>query len=290
MPAAISAHLVPERNLRFTIAYDGARYCGWQRQTNGLAVQQVFEEAYAALTGEQIKLVVAGRTDAGVHAYGQVASGWVRAPIPVENLQFALQSRLPSDVVVREAADAAPTFHARFSAKSKRYRYVMHNSAVRWPFLANYAYWHRKPLDAELMQRGAEVLLGEHDFRSFGSDVTPAMPTRRTIHRVQFGRRSGALAFHDPAPIQPEELNATGEFLLFEIEGDGFLYNMVRAIVGTLIHVGRRRWNVDDVRQILAAANRSAAGETAPAHGLYLMQVDYPNPSLDAHHAPNLGE
>ncbi len=264
------------RNVRLTLAYDGTDYVGWQVQPNGLSVQTVVERAIRELTGESVQLLAAGRTDSGVHALGQVANFRTGSAIPGEKMQLGLQSFLPDDVVVRDVADVPEDFHATYSAKKKRYRYIIHNSRVANPFVRRYAWQFRGDLDSPAMHAAAQTLLGTHDFRCFESHFPNKATSVRTVLEATVGRYS-----HWPVWSQPDSLERPlepdGEFIWFDIVADGFLYNMVRAIVGTLIQVGRRRWTAEDVSRIVAGQDRSQAGETAPAHGLYLVHVDYGN-------------
>lgn len=262
----------PVRTLRMTLAYDGAGYCGWQVQPNGVALQAVVEQALREFTGESIKVAASGRTDARVHAVGQVVSFRTTLTAPCEGFRLGLQNRLPDDVIVRQVEEAPAQFHARFDAVRKTYRYVIHNSPIRWPFLRNYAMWHRRRLDAEAMHDALQVLVGTHDFRCFETEWPNKLSSVRTVHAAAIGRYTAAAV-----PALAGLPDAAGdEFVCLDITADGFLYNMVRSIVGTLIHVGRRRWGVAEVRQILENQDRRHAGDTAPAQGLYLMEVAYP--------------
>ncbi len=274
------------RNIRLTLAYDGGDYVGWQVQPNGLSVQAVVERAIQNLTGESVRIMAAGRTDSGVHALGQVASFSTKSTIPCENMRRGLQTFLPRDVVVVGVEDVPAEFHATYSAVRKRYRYVIHQSPVRSPFLERYAWSHRDPLDANRMQQAADHLLGTQDFRCFESQFPNKASSVRTVEEARLFRADGWVVWNpcsleEPAPRDataglPSDAGLpTGPFLCFEIVADGFLYNMVRAIVGTLVKVGRGRWRPEDVRAIIDNQDRARAGETAPAQGLYLVSVDY---------------
>lgn len=282
------------RNIRLTLAYDGTNYVGWQVQPNGLSVQTVVTNALEKLTGERVNLLSAGRTDSGVHAQGQVASFQTTSPIPCDGIRKALRKFLPNDVIVLAAAEVPIEFHATFSAKKKRYRYVIHNTRTCNPFLRNYVWHFHAPLDAEAMQVAGQELLGKHDFRSFESHWPNKATSVRTVLELSVTRQDhcplmlGAASHsqverrHESNTTRrstnPSEFDfehESGDFIWIEIVADGFLYNMVRAIVGTLVPVGRGRWTASDVRRILNAQERSDAGDTAPACGLYMVHVDY---------------
>jgi len=262
------------RNIRLTLAYDGSRYVGWQIQPNGRSVQEVVERALGKLTGERIHVVAAGRTDSGVHALGQVANFQTGARIPCENIRSGLQNFLPDDVVVREAMEVDASFHATYSAKAKRYRYVILNRRVPDPFVRRYAWHVRTPLDVSAMHRAAQVLVGRHDFRSFESQYPNKASSVRTVTEVTVDRFDGWPVWTQSRSLS-QAPEPTGDFIWLDIVADGFLYNMVRAIVGTLIPVGRGKWTAEDVLRILESQDRAQAGDTAPPHGLYLVNVEY---------------
>jgi len=245
------------RNVKLVLTYDGAGFVGWQRQKNAPSVQQALEEAIARVTGEQPTVVGAGRTDAGVHALGQVANFHTASRLSVVELHRALNGVLPATVAVLEAEEVDPAFHSRYRATGKHYRYTIYNATVR-PVLERHRVLHvPRRLDLSRVRRAARVLVGEHDFAAF---TTHAREKENTVRRV-------------------EELNVrrNGERVLVDIIGNGFLYNMVRAIVGTLLDVGRGRLSAEDVADILTSADRRRAGNTAPAHGLCLVSVRYPD-------------
>ena len=277
------------RTLRMTLAYDGTNYCGWQIQPNGIAIQSVVEQALAEFTGESTRVVASGRTDAGVHAVGQVASFTTQSTAPCHGFLHGLPRYLPDDIVVRNVEEVTAGFNARYDAKRKWYRYVIHNSRIRVPFLRNAVLWQRSPLDDVSMHGAVQCLVGTHDFRCFETQWPNRSSSVRTIFHASMKRTSAWDAWDpnlasqlpsDSADIMrpaPDTAFSRFEssFLCFDIEADGFLYNMVRSIVGTLIHVGRGRWTADDIDRILKSGDRTHAGETAPAQGLYLMRVDY---------------
>jgi tRNA pseudouridine38-40 synthase len=242
------------RNIRLLIEYDGTDYSGWQVQPGIPTVQQELLNAIWMITGEWVNLIGAGRTDAGVHAEGQVANFRTEARISAEQFPFALNSGLPEDVVVKEAAEVPLEFHAQFDAVGKTYRYLIWNSRIR-PALNRYRQaWVKAPLELEKMREAAGFLVGTHDFQSFASECREK-DSVRTVSRL--------------------ELERDGELISMEVSADGFLYNMVRAIAGTLIDVGRVHLPVSAVPEMLAAKDRRQGGPTAPACGLCLVRVDY---------------
>jgi len=263
------------RNIRLTLAYDGSPFAGWQVQPDARTVQGELEAAIQRLTGEDVRVLSAGRTDAGVHALGQVASFQTNSTIPGEKWRPALQGQLPPEIVIRHSEDVPPDFHATFSATSKRYRYVVFNSLIDDPFLRRYTWRLNAPLDVDAMSNAAASLLGTHDFRCFETEWPNKATSVRTVMDVRL-QRVAAWSVWSGAPIaDAEAASADLPYLVFEIEADGFLYNMVRSIVGTLVNIGRGRWPIESMQQIIDAGDRSRAGETAPAQGLYLVCVKY---------------
>ncbi len=244
-----------ERTLKLTIAYDGTAYSGFQRQANAITVQQALEERLAKIFGHPVKVAGAGRTDAGVHAYGQVVSLRTTGSIPTDRIPLAARSVLPDDIVVTAAADMAANFHARFAAKSKIYEYRIYTGAVPDPFLRNYAWHVADAPDAALMNAAAQRAAGRHDFSAFRAAGGAATSPVRTIFAASC-RENGAL-------------------LEFSFWGSGFLYHMVRNLVGTLVDVGLGRISEEDFAAILASRDRKNAGITAPPQGLYLKEVLY---------------
>lgn len=272
------------RTIRMTVAYDGTSYVGWQVQPNGESVQAAIERAIEKLTGERISVLAAGRTDSGVHALGQVVSFQTNAPIPCDGFRKALQKFLNPDVIIRDLQDATSDFHATFSAKKKRYRYVIHNSRTHNPFLRNYVLHRHSRLDSAAMHAAAQELIGTFDFRSFESHWPNKATSIRTVMELTVRREHYCpIFFESPGGTSsshhlksdPSDVESEGDFIWIEIVANGFLYNMVRAIVGTLIHVGTGRWTGTDICRIRDAMDRSQAGDTAPPQGLYLVEVDY---------------
>ena len=255
---------------KITLAYDGTDYIGWQRQASGTSIQGLVEDALRELDGREVSVAGAGRTDAGVHALGQVASFTLERSIEPLTVLRSLNAKLPPDVRVRTAEAAAPGFHARFDARSKTYRYRIWNGEVLNPFERRYVWHIVNPLDVDAMASAARTLEGTHDFAAFQGTGSDASTTVRTIAQsiVQSTIQS---AFRHPQSALIE----------FSISGDGFLRHMVRAIVGSLVEVGRGRQPASWLGEVLASRRRERAGQTAPPHGLALMAVDYP-PALVA--------
>ena len=243
------------RNIKLLLEYEGTAYVGWQRQVQPNSIQQALEEAIARITGAQASATGASRTDAGVHARGQVANFMTSSSLSIEKLRDALNAVLPPDIGVLEAAEAAEDFNARFSAKSKVYEYTIWNRHTR-PVLSRLFCWHvHKPLDVERMSAAARLLLGTHDFACFASANTDRVTSVRTMTEAGVTERDGIITF--------------------SLEGNGFLYNMVRAVTGTLVEVGRGKLSVEEFRAILESCDRKRAGRTAPARGLCLVRVEY---------------
>ena len=249
------------RNLKITLSYDGAEFSGWQVQPDATTVQGTLASAIGRITGEKVLPQGSGRTDAGVHALAQVVTFVTESSVPTENFVKALNDILPSSVRVLEVTEAPPGFHARHSARAKTYRYRIYREAICPPFLARYVWHYPYPLDEAAMDQAAARVVGEHDFTSFaavdperGRDQEPTPNVRR---------------------IFSSAWERTGEELVYTVRGSGFLHHMVRNLVGTSILVGRGTLMGEDVTRILEARSRSAAGATAPASGLYLVNVEY---------------
>lgn len=253
------------RNIGMVVHYDGTAYYGFQAQPGGNTVQDKLEEAIRHLTGEEVKLIGSGRTDSGVHSRGQVIQFATRSSIPLEKWQLALNSRLPGDIVIGGALELPPGFHATKSAVRKTYRYTVNNSRIPDAFLRKYQHHHPARLDLPAMRAGLVHLQGEHDFSSFCSRKSTKLSHVRRIEEAVL------IAEHEPLG---SGRTRNGVFHIC-ITGNGFLYNMVRIIVGTLLEVGEGKRHPDDMGRILAACNRKAAGPTAPPQGLCLWSVEY---------------
>jgi tRNA pseudouridine38-40 synthase len=243
-------------NFKLTIEYDGTAYCGWQRQAGDPTIQETIEAALAAMVNHPVTLIGAGRTDAGVHALGQVAHFKADTRLTAEVFLKGLNSLLPDDIVIRDSQSVPDSFHARYSARGKHYRYRIRNRKLPAAIGRHYAWHVRQPLDLVAMARAAAGLCGPHDFKSFEGAGSPRRSTVRTVFRCEVN------PCHD-------------DLLHLDIQGDGFLRHMVRNIAGTLVEIGSGRRAADDMPAILAARDRHRAGITAPARGLFLVRVDY---------------
>jgi tRNA pseudouridine38-40 synthase len=279
------------RNLKLTLSYDGAEFAGWQVQPGQTTIQGVLASAIGRLSGENVLPQGSGRTDAGVHALAQVASFATTSAIPVENWITALNDILPASIRVLEVTEVSPEFHARKAARAKTYRYRILRSAICPPFLARYVFHYPYPLDESAMVGGADVVVGEHDFTSFaavdaerveriaaGRNVPP-MNDRMLNDRMRQDRPVSILPLH-AATTNVRTVFASawvpdGDELIYTVRGSGFLHHMVRNLVGTFLLMGKGTVSRDNLRRILEARERSAAGPTAPASGLYLVEVEY---------------
>ncbi len=247
------------RKVRLILEYDGTGYVGWQRQKTGPSIQEELEQALFRLTGEQVSTRAAGRTDAGVHALGQVVTFQTASVLPLHSLIRGSNAHLPPQIAVRDAADVPEEFDARHSASGKMYRYHIWNAVARSP-LRSRTHWHvRYPLDRQAMTRAAAVLVGRHDFRAFRAADCERRTTVRLVRRLDV--LAGEPGVH--------------EALHIEVEATAFLKNMVRILVGTLTDVGRGRLSVEQVTALLVSGERKGAGPTAPPNGLTLCRVDY---------------
>lgn len=258
------------RTLKLTLAYDGAPFVGWQRQPAGVSVQALVEEALAPLEGRTVAVIGAGRTDAGVHALGQVASCRVETRLDPERLRRALNARLPASVRVLCVEEAPAGFHARYWARAKTYAYRVLAGPVADPFLRALAWHVPQALDVGAMRAALAPLAGRHDFAAFQGAGSAVRDTVRTLLRVDLEETTWEGLFGD-APPAPE----AARLLVWRLTGDGFLRHMVRNIVGTVVEVGLGRRQPGDMAALLAAGDRRRAGPTAPAHGLTLVSVEY---------------
>jgi tRNA pseudouridine38-40 synthase len=264
-------------HFRIVLAYDGTDYVGWQRQANGVSIQGLIEDALAELDGRAVAVAGAGRTDSGVHALGQVAAFTIARALAPDAVLRALNAHLPDDIRVMAAEEVPPSFHPRFDARAKTYRYRIWSGEVISPFERRYAWHVAGPLDADAMRAAAGLLEGKHDFAAFqaaGSDVAS------TVRDVSVSRISDCgLRIDCGLPTAdrgfPAIRNPQSALLEYEVTGDGFLRHMVRTIAGTLVEIGRGKRPVDWMADVLASGARAAAGPTAPAAGLFLVRVDY---------------
>lgn len=241
--------------VKLVVAYEGTNYCGWQIQPNGITIEQVLNETLSSLLGEEITVTGASRTDAGVHSLGNVAVFETHTKMPAEKISFALNQRLPEDIVVQESCQVPEDFHPRFSKSRKTYEYRILNCRFRQPLERRTSYFYHYPLDVSAMQKAAAYLVGEHDFTSFASAHAQTNTYVRMIYALDVVRE--------------------GDMIRIRVQGNGFLYNMVRIIAGTLIQVGAGIKKPEDMESILAGKDRELAGPTAPAHGLTMIGLEY---------------
>jgi tRNA pseudouridine38-40 synthase len=241
--------------VKMIVAYDGTNYCGWQIQPNGVTIEQKLNEALSALLGEDIKVTGASRTDAGVHSLGNVCVFDTHTRMPAEKISYAVNQRLPEDIVVQASCEVPEDFHPRFSKSRKTYEYRILNRRFRMPTRRLDTYFYHHFLDVEKMQEAAALLVGEHDFKSFCAANAQSQTSVRTIYECAVTRED--------------------DIITIRVTGNGFLYNMVRIIAGTLIKVGCGELKPAEMERILTACDRSAAGPTAPAHGLTMIGLVY---------------
>ncbi len=240
---------------KLIVAYDGTGYHGFARQDNALTIQEVLEKTIASVIGQEVRVIGAGRTDTGVHAKEQCCVFDAQTGIPVYNLIKAINSKLPKDIAVRDITIVPDDFQPRYAAKHKTYRYLILNSKIRDPFIYKYAYFYPYDLDIALMQEAAAYIVGEHDFRCFCSAGSSVVSTVRTVYELKITKQ--------------------GELITIDICGNGFLYNMVRIIVGTLLKVGTKKLPVEQMKNILVSKDRGLAGPTAPPQGLTMLKINY---------------
>lgn len=243
------------KRVMLVVAYDGTNYRGWQIQKNGVTIESVLNEALRKLTGEEIRVHGSSRTDAGVHAMGNVAVFDTEMRMPADKFVYALNQRLPEDIRVQRSCEVVSDFHPRYAKTTKTYEYRILNREFPLPAYRLNTYFTYTPLDEKRMQQAADLLIGEHDFQSFCAAGAQVKTTVRTIYELRVIRQ--------------------GDLITIRVTGNGFLYNMVRIIAGTLMKVGSGEWEPEYVREILAARNRQMAGPTAPAKGLTLMEISF---------------
>lgn len=247
--------MVNLKNIKLIVEYDGTNYCGWQRQKNGKTIQQTIENAILKVTGEDIKLIGSSRTDAGVHAKMYVCNFSTSSTIPPDKIGIVINHKLPEDIVILKSEEVDSTFHSRYSSKGKMYSYTILNRNERAAIGRNYAYQYGRNIDIEAMKKAAVYFLGKHDFTAFKSTGSSVKDNVRTITEVR--------------------VEKNGDFIKIYVAGDGFLYNMVRIMAGTLLSVSQGKTDPEDIPNIIRSRDRKLAGPTAPAYGLYLNQVFY---------------
>lgn len=243
------------KRVKMIVAYDGTNYKGWQVQPNGITIEEVLNRKLSELLGEEIVVTGASRTDSGVHSLGNVAIFDTKTRMPADKIAFALNQRLPEDIVVQGSCEVASDWHPRYQNSRKTYEYRIMNRTFRMPTRRLDTYFYHYPLDVEKMGRAAAYLVGEHDFKSFCAIGAQVKTTVRTIYACDVWKEN--------------------DIITIRVTGNGFLYNMVRIIAGTLIRVGGGEWEPEHMLEILDACDRSAAGPTAPAHGLTMMGIEY---------------
>ncbi len=243
------------KNIALIISYDGTDYCGFQRQKNGDTIQEKLENTLNILTGENTIVSGCGRTDAGVHAIEYLLSFKTNSTIPVEKYPVAMNSLLPDNIVVKRAFECNDGFDGRFSVRKKTYMYIINNGEISDPFVSRYSWHYKYKLDIDAMKKAAEYLLGEHDFNCFMAAGGQVKSTVRTIYSV--------------------DIKKENDMVKISVCGNGFLYNMVRIIVGTLVYVGGGKLSPDDMKKIIDSKNRNFAGITAPPQGLFMKNVDF---------------
>lgn len=243
------------KRVRMIISYDGTNYCGWQTQINGITVEEIINRELTKLLGEEIAVIGASRTDSGVHAIGNVAVFDTETKIPPEKISFALNQRLPEDIRIQKSEEVSPEFHPRYCNSKKTYEYKILNRRFPNPMVRLYTHFVYMPLDVELMKEAAKYIVGEHDFASFCSAGSQVKTTVRTVYEL--------------------DINKEEDIITIKISGNGFLYNMVRIIVGTLMKVGLKVYPPEYVKDIIEAKDRYRAGPKAPAKGLTLVGIEY---------------
>ena len=243
------------RNIKLIIEYDGKKFGGWQKQPNKLNIQGEIEKAIEEITGEAVELNASGRTDAGVHSLGQTANFKTNSEIEIEKVAIAINSKLKKSIVIKKAEEVSEDFHARYSCKGKKYRYIINNSQQGTAIYRDLECHIPQKLDVEKMRKAIKYFEGEHDFKGFKASGTSSKNTIRTIYKA--------------------EIKQEGERIIIELEGNGFLYNMVRIISGTIVDVGLGKIKPEEIPEIIESKDRTRAGKTLPPQGLYLVEVYY---------------
>ena len=243
------------RNIKLTIEYDGKEFNGWQKQPTKLNIQGEIEKAIEHITGERVDLIGSGRTDKGVHAIAQIANFKIESNFPIEKMPIAINSQLKESIKIKKAEEVSIDFHSRYNCKDKTYCYVIDNSKEGSAIFRNFAYHESKKLDVEAMKNAIKDLTGEHDFSSFKSSGTSSKSSIRTIYKA--------------------EIEEKGDYIIIKLTGNGFLYNMVRIISGTLLEVGLGKIKVNEMKEIIKSKDRQRAGKTLPPYGLFLYNVEY---------------
>lgn len=271
------------KRIKLTVAYDGTNYSGWQIQPTAPTIEQVLDQAIEHITGERLHVTGASRTDAGVHAMGNVAVFDTESTIPGERWSYAINRFLPEDVCVQESREVKTDFHPRHCNTEKTYEYQVLNATFPNPKLRNYVWNVPGNLNIDTMREAASVLIGEHDFKSFCCVRTQVESTVRTVYSIEIEeQKCENLGLNQNDSSIGSDSDSLKRIIRFRIRGNGFLYNMVRIIAGTLIQVGKGQKSVKDVEEMLEAKNRCAAGQTAPPQGLTLMKIDYIDGDDDA--------
>ena len=243
------------RNIKLTIEYDGKEFNGWQKQPNKLNIQGTIEKAIQEITGEEVELTASGRTDAGVHAWGQVANFKTNSILPTNKFIIAINSKVKKSIVIKEAEEVDEKFHSRYCCKQKTYQYIINNAPVSSAIFRSLEYHIPQKLNIEEMKKAIRFFIGEHDFAAFKSSGTSSKSSVRTIYNA--------------------EIKEEGNKIYINLTGNGFLYNMVRIIAGTLVEVGTWKIPAELIPNIIDSKDRKQAGKTLPAHGLYLVKVEY---------------
>ncbi len=243
------------RNIKLIIEYDGKGFNGWQKQPDKLNIQGEIEKAISEITGEQIELIASGRTDRGVHSLGQTANFKTNSSIPIEKFPIAINSKLKKSIVIKNAEEVDERFHSRYSVKSKTYRYTINNSKYGSAIYRNMEFHFSQKLDVNKMKQACQYFEGEHDFKAFKASGTSSKSSVRTIYKA--------------------DVFEEGDRIFIELTGNGFLYNMVRIIAGTLLEVGLGKILPKEIPNIIESKDRTQAGKTLPANGLCLMRVEY---------------